>query len=505
MGIMTDNELYQAALTLGKHLEFSSFLNESRLLMQQHSPLEKVIMAGFSPGNGVMTIISMADREGPHDIGGKLSVPAEVGKTLSGMGAPVSMLTRASASVPAKLLIERGLLAGDASLIMMRIIMGKNTIGLLFCTAEPGKEFSRAHGALFAELRPIFALGIGNCLQHRTVLSRHQRLKEDVNYFTTLQCDRMSSEVIGAGMGLRGVMQEVRRLAPVDDHICVSGEQGCGRNFIAREIHTLSARQDKAFVEINCNRIPEKQLEEQLFGEDHAFTGSHSGYKKGLLLRGSGGTVYLQGIEAMSEKVRARLEKVITSKEIIHKERKERIKCDVRFITLIDSEDDRQSPLYKTLASTVIRIPSLRDRKEDILRLAVYFSEQACRKLNRLPVLELDKESLECCLNYDWPGNVRELENIIERGVLLAVDDKIRLTDLLPGDAVMSGKGEGAEADLNLDNMIARHIIRAMQQTQGKVGGADGAAHLMGINPSTLRKRMRKLKIPFGRKTHYGK
>ena len=503
MTVITDKELYGAALKLGKHLEFSSFLKESRLLMREYAPLEKVLLAGFSPVTSMMTIISIADREGVHEIGGKLKVPADAAKTLGGMGPPVSMLKRASGSVPAKLLIEKGLLAGDRSLIIMRMIMRKNTIGLLFCTTEPGKEFAREHGAVIAELRPLFSLGIGNCLLHKTVITRHQRLKEDVDYFSNLQINQVNREVVGASMGLNLVMQDVRRLAPTDSHIGIAGEQGSGRSFIARKIHGLSTRQGKPFIEINCHQIPEKQLEERLIGSACLSAGYSGGYKKGLLLQAAGGTVYLQGIGLIPAELQEKLSKIIKKKEIIDKEKKERFACDVRFITFFDSEQERAMLLGETLGSIVIEIPPLRDRKEDIPRLAAYFSEQACRKMNRLPILEIENESIERCLSYDWPGNVRELENIIERGVLLAGDDHIVLTGLLPNNGVQTDAEEMQGGDLNLDRLVIHHIIKALKHTGGKVGGPDGAAALLGINPSTLRKRMRKLKIPFGRKTSY--
>ena len=501
---LTEKELYNAALTLGKHLEFNSLLNEARALLKQYSPLEKVVLAGYSPAVSIMTIIAVADRDGVRDIGGKLNVPGDAAKALSGMGAPVSMLRRASGSGAARLIIERGLLAGDSSLVLMRMVMGKSTIGLLFCTADPGKEFDREHGKLFADLRPGLSMAIGNCLQHRTVLTRHQRLKEDVDFFAGLHSETTGSEVVGAGMGLGRVMQEVRRFAALDDHVAIEGGLGSGRTFIARKVHGLSARQDRPFVEINCHQIPQGQMQEQLFGSDDPAVSHHVGLKKGLLSRAHGGTVCLKGVSRIPENVQKKLGELIASKEIRYIEKKERIKCDVRFITVIDREIDGESPLFETLASAIITIPALKDRREDIPRLAGYFIEQACRRLNRPAVLELGKESLAACMSYEWPGNVRELENLIERGVLLAEDGRVELEELLPKVESVSLVDDD-DTDFNLDRLISNHIVRVLSHAGGKVGGADGAAELMGINPSTLRKRMRKLKIPFGRKTRYGR
>lgn len=502
---LTEKELYDAALTLAKHLEFNSLLSEVRALLTQYAPLEKVVLAGFSPSVSMMTIISVADRDGVRDIGGKLHVPGEAAKALSGMGAPVSMLKRASGSGAARLMIERGLLAGDSSLVLMRMIMGKSTIGLMFCTADPGREFDREHGKLFADLRPALSLAIGNCLQYRTILTRHQRLKEDVDFFAGLHSEPSGSEVVGAGMGLGRVMQEVRRFAALDDHVAIEGGLGSGRTFIARKVHGLSARQDRPFVEINCHQIPQGQMQEQLFGSDDPAVSQHQGLKKGLLLRANGGTVCLKGISRIPEDVQRMMSELISGKEIRYIEKKERIKCDVRFITIIDRESDCETLLFETLASAIIPIPALKDRREDIPRLAAYFIEQACRKINRSPDLELDKESLAACMSYEWPGNVRELENLIERGVLLAEGGSVELKELLPKMDAIPPTADADDTDFNLDRIISNHIVRALNHTGGKVGGADGAAELMGINPSTLRKRMRKLKIPFGRKTRYGR
>ena len=500
MDLLSGDSLYNLSLKLCRHLDFGMFLKASREILQEHTPLEKMVLASFYPNSSLFSTITLADRDGVHDISERMRAPVEVIKSLSGMGAPVSMLRRTSGSESAKLLVKRGYLTPDSSLILMRMVMGKNMICLLYCTAETGKEFTREHGTLFAGLRQIFSVGIGNCFGHRNVWTRNQRLRDDLEQRQRFT-DGGESELIGAGMGLQMIMPAVKEAASGNDHLVIEGEVGSGRSFMAHEIHSLSSRQNRQIMTVDVNRIPESQLQDYLFGKV-----TPKGSEKGVLARVSGGTVVLRGIRYAPEITRKMLSEVALKREVAKAETGELIKADVRFFFLEDSPMD-DFPLSGVEKITgYIRIPPLRERKEDIPRLISYFMERSCRKLGRIPVPEIARECIDECLEYPWPGNVRELELLVEQIVLCSDTKEQTLTTLSP-----TGKAKSQVAanlfdpgdDLNLDNLVSNHIMKVMHQTKGKVGGEDGAAHLLGVNPSTLRKRMRKLDIPFGRKAQY--
>ncbi len=501
MKTLTDNDLYQASLVLGRQLAVDGFLEESRKVLRAYLPIEQIVLTVFSPASGMMTVVSWSGKEGAADSGMKFKVSPDMAGTLTGLGMPISVLSRASASPVARLLVARRLIPGDASIIVSRMIVGKDGIGLLFCTAESGTAFQKKDGVLFTELRSVLSMAIANCLQYRDAYARYRRMKEVVAYGTN-SAEQLRSEIIGADMGLSRVMQEVRTAAVTDEHICVTGEQGVGRTFIATHIHALSSRQKKPFLEVNCNLIPFSQLEERLFGED--LLSACGKYDNGLLFSAAGGTIYLKGAVLLKGALLWRLFRAITEKELVWEKRKERVRWDVRFIIQSDSGSVPVAALAQELSTPVISIPPLRERKEDLGRLITSFTERACRRMNRLPLLEVGRESIDACLAYDWPGNVRELKNVIERGVMLAGGGSVDLAILLPSGREYRDDSDMDADDYNLDMVVSRHIVRVLNFTSGQVGGEGGAAALMGVNPSTLRKRMRKLKIPFGRKTCYG-
>lgn len=504
MDLLTDGSLYQLSLKLCRYLEFGPLIKESRVFLQQHTPVEKMVLVSFYPGNGLFSTIVIADQEGVRDIPERIKASPEISKSLSSMGAPVSLLKRASGSMAAKLMIERGLFTGDSSLIIMRMVMGRNMVGLLFCTAETGKEFIREHGTLFAGIRQVLSQAFGNCFNHRNVWTRYQRLTEEVEHLQKRRSESVESELIGSDMGLQTVMAEVRKAAGADNHIALYGESGSGRAFIAETIHSLSSRQGRPFTIVNVDQLPGRQLNDILFGSSSGRDEStHS--DKGLLSRSSGGSVLIRGAQRLPEDIQKILVGAARNGEVFRPQSGELIKTDIRFVLVHGPADQEKNALVDDVCTHHISIPPLRHRLEDIPRLANYFLERSCRKLNRQHLLEIEKDCLNKCLEYQWPGNVRELELAVERAVLLAPEKQRTIKELLPlfQETDMAGALFQPEDDLNLDNLVANHIVKVLHHTKGKVGGAEGAAQLLGINPSTLRKRMRKLNVPFGRKAHY--
>lgn len=503
MEVLEDLFLYQAALTLCKHLYVDSFLADSRQLLQQHSPIDKLVFTRFHLDTSILEVISIADRVSVRNVSVKINVSAEIVKKITQIGPPIQVARRSSALLQAKLLTRRGILSGDASVAIIRLVTDSGLVCLLFCTSQPGQEITREHGPLLTGFRPIFTVAAENCLKARNLLLKHEKLQEDIVFLSSFQHDHIGTEVVGSDMGLKLVMAEVRSIAASNEHVSMSGEQGVGKKFIAQIIHQLSARQNRPFIEINCHGTSESQLEKLFFGNETHMVRQLEEKDKGMLARAAGGTVYLKGAERMSGKLQKRVQEVIRNKILIRCHGQQRTRCDIRFVMLLNSNVRADNLLLEDLAVNVIQIPPLRDRKEDIARLAAYFADQACHKLNKKAGMTFDRDSLMQCQTYDWPGNVSELRLMVERAVLLAEGDIVTLRELTHREEITNDHDESGDEELQLDAVIIKHISRVMHRTRGKIGGPDGAAHLLGINPSTLRKRMRKLKIPFGRKATY--
>ena len=278
---------------------------------------------------------------------------------------------------------------------------------------------------------------------------------------------------------------------------------------IANFIHYSSARSDGPFISVNCGAIPDTLIDSELFGhEKGAFTGALS-QKRGRFERANKGTIFLDEIGELLLQAQVRLLKVLQSKEIERVGGVKTISLDIRIIaaTNRDLEDMVKNNLFREdlwfqLNVFPILIPPLRERRSDIPELLQYFIGLKARELKLPHIPSLAAGAIEPLMEYHWPGNVRELQNVIERTLILNPSGPLTFEHLNlkhPGKS-LELREEGKETD-NIDEVLSRHIRRVLSRTKGKVNGPDGAAALLGINPSTLRNRMRKLGIDYGRKS----
>jgi transcriptional regulator with GAF, ATPase, and Fis domain len=296
--------------------------------------------------------------------------------------------------------------------------------------------------------------------------------------------------------------------------VLLLGETGAGKEVIANAIHYSSPRAAGPLVKVNCGAIPETIMDSELFGhEKGAFTGAVA-RKRGRFERADNGTIFLDEVAELPPAAQVRLLRVLQTKEIERVGGSEMVPVNVRVIAATHrnleqmvKHGDFREDLWFRLNVFPITIPPLRMRKVDIPALVVHFMERKSRELN-LPYTPVPAPgALERLQEYDWPGNVRELENMVERELIRAYaqgpDQPLRFSDFTPAGKVTEvtevEKGPEEDAPLLLDEVVSRHISRIMKKTGGKVQGKDGAAATLGLHPSTLRNRMRKLGIPFGR------
>jgi transcriptional regulator with GAF, ATPase, and Fis domain len=332
----------------------------------------------------------------------------------------------------------------------------------------------------------------------------------DDNRYLSRELQRISgNRIIGADFGLRQVMEMARLVAPRDSPVLLSGETGVGKDVLANAIHELSTRRDGPFIKVNCGAIPDTLIDSELFGhEKGAFSGAIV-QKRGRFERADGGTIFLDEIGDLPLPAQVRLLRVLQSREIERVGGTQVITVDIRVIAATNRDLQEmvkkgtfREDLWFRLNVFPIIIPPLRERKKDIPSLVRHFIEKKSRELRLMSQPTLAVDAFERLAHYDWPGNVRELENVVERALILWREGPLVLDPFVETPQPTEPLQTSVEVPsfLRLNDVLAWHFRRVLEMTKGRVHGPDGAAAILGINPGTLRHRMNKLGIPYGRK-----
>ena len=303
-------------------------------------------------------------------------------------------------------------------------------------------------------------------------------------------------EIVGESATLKQVLDKARTVAPSDATVLILGETGTGKELIARAIHRMSSRKNASFVKLNCAAIPAGLLESELFGhEKGAFTGAVS-RKMGRLELADKGTLFLDEVGELPLEVQPKLLRVLQDHEFERLGSTRTIRVDIRLIAatnrdLAKSVAGRQfrSDLYYRLNVFPIRMPELRERKEDIPLLVRYLVQKFARRMNK-QVETIPAETMNALASWEWPGNVRELENFIERSVILSQGPILRVPLVELNLAT-----EDSHSDSTLESLQRENIIRVLRETGGVLGGPRGAAARLGLKRTTLQYKMQKLGI----------
>ncbi len=401
-------------------------------------------------------------------------------------------------------------LTPDLEFIFLDLVLEREFIGVLSVVYEKGESISSSHLKLLRQLNEPFSIALSNSLRFRELRTLQDRLADDSRYFQE-ELRRLSGvDVIGADYGLKGVMEMASQVALLDSPVLLMGETGVGKEVIAGAIHNMSNRRKGPFIKVNCGAIPESLMDSELFGhEKGAFTGAVS-LKRGRFERAQGGTVFLDEIGELSPEAQVKLLRVIQEKEIERLGGTRTLQVDIRIIAATHRnleamllQNRFREDLYYRLKVFPIVIPPLRERLTDIPMLVRHFIQKKAREMKRVDIPSLSPGSIDTLLAYHWPGNVRQLENTVERAMILSKSSEIEF-EAMDGTHHSLSKTDDPQKEttsLNLNLAITRQIKKALEISKGKVHGKNGAAELLGINPGTLRHKMRKLGIPFGRKT----
>jgi len=310
--------------------------------------------------------------------------------------------------------------------------------------------------------------------------------------------------IIGKSEPLLSVLQHLEQVAPSDTSVLILGESGTGKEQIANCIHELSPRKAKPLIKVNCAALPASLIESELFGhEKGAFTGAMD-RRIGKFEQASGGTIVLDEIGEMPLDMQVKLLRVLQEKEIERIGGKATIKVDVRIIASTNRNLEKEIAegrfrldLYYRLNVFPIVLPPLRERKEDIPLLAQHFLSHYGRKIGK-NVTEISAKVLKDLAAYDWPGNVRELEHLIERSILLTNGAVIKEIHLPPVNQKNAVKTPEESQIKTIDENERDHILAVLKKCNGKIWGYGGAAELLGVPPTTLNSKMKKLGIKRG-------
>ncbi len=387
-------------------------------------------------------------------------------------------------------------------------------IGFVSLVAKGYNKYSREHLDLLNLLQGPFAIAMSNALKHRELLNLKDILADDNQYLNRQLHRKVGDEVIGKDSGLRDIMEMVQQVAPLSSQVLLFGETGVGKEVIANAIHYSSDRAGGPFIKVNCGAIPESLIDSELFGhEKGAFTGALE-KKRGRFERAHLGTIFLDEIGELPLQAQVRLLRVIQNKEIERVGGTQSVPVDIRIIAAthrnleeMTLKNQFREDLLFRLNVFPITIPPLRQRISDIPELIQHFIERKSREMN----LGIDRApapgTINKLLKYQWPGNVRELENVVERAMIRSLTSGqgklLYFDELTPGIPHLNPpKTEHSPpGSLNLDEVTKHHIEAVLQMTKGKVQGKNGAANLLGVNANTLRNRMKKLGIDYGRKS----
>jgi formate hydrogenlyase transcriptional activator len=343
----------------------------------------------------------------------------------------------------------------------------------------------------------LYAIILRDINDRKRTEAELQRLQEEKIYLQQeLETTHSVGEIVGTTEAMKAVYDSIEKVAATDSTVLITGETGTGKELVARAVHGASARKDKVLVKVNCAALPAGLIESELFGhEKGAFTGATS-RKIGRFELANGGSILLDEIGDVPLDLQTKLLRVLQEGEFERVGGSQTKKVDVRVIAatnrdLSEATDDGtfRSDLFYRLNVFPISVPALRERKQDLPLLVKHLVMKYSVKLGK-NIESIPQGAMSAFMAYDWPGNVRELENVIERAVILTGGSKLELGDWLPG----SGAG-GASRVPTLEELERNHIAQVLEATGWRVRGDGGAAVLLGLKPTTLEARMKKLGI----------
>jgi formate hydrogenlyase transcriptional activator len=404
---------------------------------------------------------------------------------------------------------------GNMSLCLYPLIIRERVLGVFGFGSSRENAFTEDDLTFLGQVANQIALAVENALAFGQVSELRDKLaQENVYLESEIRSELHFEDIVGNSEQLRRVLKEIETVAPADSTVLIYGETGTGKELIARALHDLSSRKPNAFVKLNCAAIPTGLLESELFGhEKGAFTGAIM-QRVGRFELANRGTVFLDEVGEIPLELQPKLLRVLQEREFERLGSTRTIRTDARLIaatnrdlkTMVEEQRFR-SDLYYRLNVFPIRVPSLRERKEDIPLLVRHFVKEFSRRNQRV-IDTIPSETMQALIRYHWPGNIRELQNVIERAVIVSRGPvlNVALAELTPDVSsppvpILTGATSASHESLQemLEETERNQILRALEDANGVVAGPNGAAARLGVKRSTLQLKMQRLGIRLSR------
>jgi formate hydrogenlyase transcriptional activator len=388
-------------------------------------------------------------------------------------------------------------------------------LGILSILRTTETQFTPEDVDLLTQASGQIAIAVENALAYRQTSELKDKLALEKLYLEEeIRSEMNLKDIVGNSEPLRRVLKEIETVAPADSTVLVYGETGTGKELIARAVHNLSSRKSNTFVKLNCAAIPTGLLESELFGhEKGAFTGA-IGQRVGRFELANRGTIFLDEVGEIPLELQPKLLRVLQEREFERLGSTRTLRTDARLIAATNrdlksmvEEQKFRSDLYYRLNVFPIRVPALRERRDDIPLLVRHFVKDFSRRNQRV-IDTIPSETMQALIRYHWPGNIRELQNVIERAVLISRGPVLNVSmaelqpepNPVPSPSPVSPTSTPQE---NLQDMVEwterNQILRALEETNGVVSGPNGAAARLGVKRSTLQHKMRRLGIRLSR------
>lgn len=500
----------QATLLICSSLDIEVALWRFRQFIADHMPADEIYLNIYEPAIGGLRYIARANADGGEKMEMTVRLPEELIHAIeSGRRLKDHLVINRPGADPMGRIIQSALNLSEVSFIAQRLIIEGRRLGVIDLFARGYDRFTEDHAKRLAPLREPFAIAMANALKHQEVVELKERLASDNRYLSSALISQSGDEVIGAEAGLKPVMEKVEQIAHLKNTILILGETGVGKEVIANAIHRQSPRGNEPIIKVNCGAIPENLIDSELFGhEKGAFTGAVK-QKRGLFERAHRGTIFLDEIGELPPWAQIRLLRVLQTQEIERVGGSPPIKLDIRviaathrdLIAMVDNGTFRED-LWFRINAFPIQIPPLRHRPGDIPPLVTHFLKKKSKEFGMARPPQVATGAMERLAGHSWPGNVRELENMVERALIQHRHGPLHFHRILEKEAEqpptlsLSGNVE----EMALDDVMRRHIELVLGISKGKVNGPGGAADILNIHPNTLRKRMQKLGIAYGRR-----